>query len=111
MADSVERPKKRLPATEKSITDISADRDVRVRILGTLLDSSDNTILVDDGTGKAEVTFDEGNGIDGLQKGQLVRVIARVLPLIDGYALRGEAIQRLEGFDLQLYKKARQLVV
>ncbi|MFH0829593.1 MAG: hypothetical protein V1887_00320 [Candidatus Aenigmatarchaeota archaeon] len=109
MPEASEKPRKRLPAIEKSITDISADRDVRVRILGTLLDSSDNTILIDDGTGKAEVSFDDGNGIDGLQKGQLVRIIARVLPLIDGYALRGEAVQRLEGFDIQLYKKAKQL--
>jgi len=111
MPETSEKPRKRLPAIEKSITEISADRDVRVRILGTLLDSSDNIILVDDGTGKVEVSFDEGAGIEGLQKGQLIRVIARVLPLIDGYALRGEAVQRLEGFDLQLYKKAKQLVV
>jgi len=111
MPEQNEKPRKRLPAVEKSIADISADKDVRVRILGTVIETADQSLLMDDGTGKAEISWDAPEETAGLQRGQLVRVVARVLPLIDGYALRGEAIQRLEGFDLQLYKKARQLVM
>jgi hypothetical protein len=114
-APSIERapgqPRRRLPAIEKNVAEISADKDVRVRILGTVIDSTEDSLLVDDGTGKAEVSWDAPEATAGLSRGQLVRVVARVLPLIDGWALRGEALQRLEGFDLQLYKKARQVVV
>ncbi len=111
MPEPSEKPRKRLPAVEKSIADISADKDVRVRILGVVIETADQSLLVDDGTGKAEVNWETAEQTGGLQRGQLVRVVARVLPLIDGYALRGEALQRLDGFDLQLYKKARQSVM
>lgn len=103
--------RRRLPAIEKSVTEINADKDVRVRILGTVIDSTEDSLLVDDGTGKAEVSWDSPEQTAGLARGQLVRVVARVLPLIDGWALRGEALQKLEGFDLGLYKKVRQVVV
>lgn len=111
MPEPSERPRKRMPAIEKTIADISGDKDVRVRILGTVIEAADQSLLIDDGTGKAEVSWEAPEATAGLQRGQLVRVVARVLPLIDGYALHGEVIQRLEGFDLQLYKKARQLVM
>ena len=103
--------RKRLPAIEKSINDIDSARDVRVRILATILDSSGDTLLVDDGTAKTEVAFEDEQMIAGLQNGQLIRVVARVLPLIDGFALRGEVVQRLEDFDMGLYRKARELSV
>jgi len=57
------------------------------------------------------VAFGDEQMIAGLQNGQLIRVVARVLPLIDGFALRGEVVQRLEDFDMGLYRKARELSV
>ncbi len=102
--------KKRVASAEKRIADISPDKDIRVRILGTVLDASEGTILIDDGTGKAEVQFDSAEETASLERGQLVRVIARVLPLIDGFALRGEAVQDMGGLDLQLYKRARDII-
>lgn len=101
--------KKRLPAIEKSISDIDSARDIRVRILGTILDSSGDTILIDDGTAKTEVMFENEQMIAGLRNGEMVRVVARVLPLIDGFALRGEVVQRLEEFDIGMYRRAREL--
>lgn len=103
--------KKRLPAIEKSIVDIDSARDVRVRILGTILDSSEDTLLIDDGTAKVEVMFENEQMMAGLHNGEMVRVVARVLPLIDGFALRGELVQRLESFDIGMYKRARELTV
>lgn len=95
---------------EKQIADIVPDKDMRVRILGTILDASESTILVDDGSAKAEVQFDSPEDVAGLERGQLVRVIARVLPLIEGFALRGEAVQNLADFDMQLFKRARDII-
>ncbi|MEM5804283.1 MAG: hypothetical protein QXU82_00305 [Candidatus Aenigmatarchaeota archaeon] len=102
-------PKRRLPAIEKRISEISIDEDVRIRILGTVLEVAETSLLIDDGTGKAEVTFDDANSLNGIGKGQIIRVVARVLPLIDGYVLKGECVQGLEGFDINLYKRAKQI--
>ncbi|MFQ6010101.1 MAG: hypothetical protein ACE5J7_03220 [Candidatus Aenigmatarchaeota archaeon] len=104
-------PKRRLPAIERPISEISSDKDVRVRILGTVLEMTDSSLLMDDGTGKVEVMFDVPEAMAGVMKSQLIRVVARVLPLIDGYVLKGECVQMLEGFDVNLYKRARQICV
>lgn len=103
-------PKKRIASAERRIADISPDKDIRVRILGTVLDTSEATILMDDGTAKAEVQFDSEEDVKGLHQGQMVRVVARVLPLIDGFALRGETVQDMSGFDMQLYKRAHDII-
>jgi hypothetical protein len=102
--------RKRVASTERRIADIAPDKDIRVRILGTVLDASESTILVDDGTAKAEVQFDSEEEVKDLHQGQTVRIIARVLPLIDGFALRGEAVEDMSGFDMQLYKRARDII-
>jgi hypothetical protein len=67
-------------------------------------------LLVDDGTARAEVIFDDPNAYAGLEAGRLVRVVARVLPLIDGHELRGECVQLLDGFDMELWKKVRTVM-
>ena len=98
--------RRRLPSVEKSIADIQPETDVRVRLIGTVIDTTPNSIVVDDGTGKIEIYFGEEKNV---KNGQLVRVITRILPLIDGFECRGEAIQSLDGYDLDLYKKARKI--
>jgi len=99
--------RRRLPSVEKSIADIQPETDVRVRLIGTVIDTTPNSVVIDDGTGKLEIYLGEEPNV---KQGQLVRVITRVLPLIDGFECRGEAIQDLDGFDLDLYKKARKLI-
>jgi len=98
--------KRRLPSIEKSISEIHPDSDVRIRLIGTVIDMGPSSIVLDDGTGKTEVYFEE---VPKVRQGQLVRVIARILPLIDGYECKGEVLQNLEGFNLKLYKKARDI--
>jgi hypothetical protein len=99
--------KRRLPSIEKSIADIQPESDVRVRLTGTVIDTTPNSIVIDDGTGKVDVYFGEEPSV---RQGQYVRVITRILPQIDGFECRGEAIQDLTGFNLKLYKKAREIV-
>lgn len=99
--------RRRLPAFEKKISEIQPDSDVRVRMIGTVIDSGPNSIVLDDGTGKVEVYFEEQPRV---RQGQLVRIITRILPIIDGFECRGEVLQSLEGFNLDLYKKAKELV-
>jgi len=98
--------RKRLPALEKRISDIHPDSDVRVRITGTVIDTSANSIVLDDGSGKIEIYFEEQPSI---RNGQMVRVITRILPMIDGFECRGEVVQNLDGFNLDLYKKVKEI--
>jgi len=99
--------RRRLPALEKKISEIHPETDVRVRLLGTVIDSSLNSIVLDDGSGKIEIYFEDQLNV---RNGQLIRVITRILPLIDGFECKGEVIQDLQGFNLDLYKKVKEIV-
>lgn len=91
---------KRLPAVMKSVIDINPEKDVRVRILGKIIDKQDGVIMVDDGTSTAQIVTDAA-----CEVGSMVCVFARVLPLEDGYELRGEVVQDRNGLDPELRKK------
>lgn len=99
--------RRRLPAIEKEINSIQPETDVRVRLTGMIIDVGANSLVLDDGTGKIEVILEEH---PQLNVGQTARVIARILPLIDGFQCRGEVIQELDEFDLDLYKKTKDIV-
>ena len=99
--------RRRLPALEKKIADIQPESDVRVRLIGTIIDSSLNSVVLDDGSGKIEIYFEDQPNV---RNGQLVRVITRILPLIDGFECKGEVLQNLDGFNLDLYKKVKEIV-
>ena len=99
---------KRLPAIEKSISNIDSAKDVRIRIVGTVIDVADNALMIDDGSGKVKVSFDSSTNY--LKEGQLIRIITRILPLVNGFECRGEAIQNLDNFDINLYKDAKKII-
>jgi hypothetical protein len=99
--------KRRLPSIEKSISDIQPETDVRVRLIGTVIDTTNSSVIIDDGTAKIEVYFGEELGV---KQGQKVRVVTRIVPLIDSFECRGEVLQPLDGFNTELYKKAREIV-
>ena len=91
---------RRLPSVLKKISDINPEKDVRIRILGRVVDKQDGIIVVDDGSSTAQIVT-EGS----CEPDDLVCVFARVLPLEDGYELRGEIVQVKNGLDMGLYKK------
>lgn len=101
--------KRRATAVEKNIAQIQPDKDIRVRLIGTVIDVKENSLVIDDGSGKVEILFDQPELIAGITPGQLVRVITRILPLIDGYECRAECVQNLENFDIDLYKRAEEI--
>ena len=98
--------RRRLPAREKSIASVNPDTDVRLRLTGTVIGVGPNSVVLDDGTGKTEVFFEKEPSVS---EGQIVRVVTRIFPLIEGFECRGEALQELDGFDIDLYKKARKI--
>ena len=98
--------RRRLVAVEKRIGEIQPESDVRVRLTGTVIDVAPNSIVIDDGSGKIDIFFEREPLV---HQGQLVRVITRVLPLIDGFQCRGEAVQTLDDFNIDLYNKAKEI--
>ncbi len=96
--------KKRLPAKEKLVSEIQQN-DIRVRILGTVIDRNESSIFVDDGSGRLEI-LTEGQNPD---IGKMVRVVTRILPLTGGFEARAECMQDMAGFDVELYRRAREV--
>lgn len=100
---------RRLPAVPRNIIDIAPEKDVRVRIFGRIIDKKDGTIIVDDGTSTAQIVTEEQTDAKGVvhpcEIDDMVCVFARVLPLEDGYELRGEIVQNRNSLDMGLYKK------
>ena len=91
---------KRLAAVPRKALDINPEKDVHVRIFGKIIDKADGTIIVDDGSSPTPIVTDAACNVN-----DVVRVFARVLPLEDGYELRGEIVQVLNDLDIELYKK------
>jgi hypothetical protein len=94
---------RRFPAVPREVAGINPEKDIRVRILGRIIDKYDSMLVVDDGSGKADIIVEEG--IENFNANDIVRVFCRVLPLESGYELRAEIIQNMNGLDMDLYKK------
>jgi hypothetical protein len=91
---------KRASAARKKITEINPEKDIRVMLLGRIVDKSDGLLVLDDGSATAEIVADQEARIN-----DLVRAFCRVLPLEEGYELRAEIVQGMKGLDLELYRK------
>ncbi len=92
--------KRRAPAVHRKIENVS-EEDIRVSVIGTVVDKGESRVAVDDGTGTIEVVFDLSKDLDGFDESDLVRVVGRPS---DG-SMDGEVIQNFEGFDVDLYEE------
>jgi hypothetical protein len=95
---------RRVAAVERNIADIKPE-DIRVKLVGTVLDSQGERVVLDDGTGKIDVVFQEPVSVSS----KIVRVFGRAVPVGDGFELQGEIVQPLDGFDMELWKKVRKI--
>lgn len=98
---------RRLPSIERKIAEIQPE-DIRIRVLGTVIDKQNDKLVIDDGTGKIEVIFDEHVNAD---LKQMVRVFGRVIPIEDGFEMQGEIVQDMSQLNLELYKKVEGINV
>lgn len=103
--ESAETVKRRMSAKEKTIAEISSN-DIRVKIFGAVIEKTESSLTVDDGSGKIEIFFD---ALPEIETGEKTRIIARILPLTEGFEARGEVLQDMEGFDFDLYRKAKEI--
>jgi hypothetical protein len=96
---------RRLPSIGRRVSEIGKE-DIRVRLLGTVIDKKENVIVIDDGTGKINVSFAEP--VD-FEANHLVRVFGRVIPVEEGFEIQGEVAQDMKDVDLGLYMKVNEL--
>ena len=94
----------RLPAKDIMIKDISPEKDVRVRIVGTIIDKTSASITVDDSSANEEILALEELTND-FKQGDVVRVFCRVTALEKGYQLQAELIQDMNELDIEKYRK------
>ena len=106
MPDSPQDFQKRMPSVDRRVADIAQD-DIRVAVIGTVIDSQDTRLVVDDGSGKVTVSFEEP-AKTGM--GKLVRVMGRVIPMENGVEIQGDFLQDMTGLDMELKKKVDGLV-
>jgi hypothetical protein len=96
---------RRLPAKTRKISEIKPE-DIRVAVTGTIIGRQGSIIVLDDGSGKVNASFEEPIKFN---ENQLVRIFGRVMPLEQGVELQGEIIQDMQGLDLELKKKLEGL--
>lgn len=99
--ESFGEDRRRVPAEYIPVKEISPE-DTRVSIIGTVVDKEEETLIVDDGTGKVEIEFDLSEDLGGFESGDMVRIIGRPSEEI----LDGEVVQDFSDFNHELYKKA-----
>ncbi len=100
---------RRAPARPRQIEDIDPREDIRVRIAGTVLETDEDSIMIDDGTGTTEVFLD-ADDIEVLEENDRVRVLGRVLPTPESFEIQGEIVQSMDDVDTDLYEEVRDTV-
>jgi len=84
----------------KKISEIDSKADNRVSLVGKVIENRKSGFVLDDDTGKIEIVF-EGD----IKPKKMVRVFCS---LVDGQ-LKADVVQNLEGLDLNLFKKVKEL--
>ena len=97
---------RRAPAVEKDICDIDED-DIRVSVVGTVIkkDPIQYSMIIDDGTGSVTVFADNLFDIQSIIRA-IGRPQMRGEPIIDA-----EIVQDFSDFDLELFKKIKEMVL
>jgi hypothetical protein len=95
---------RRAPAVEKDISDVT-EEDIRVSVIGTVIkkDPIQYSMIVDDGTGSIIVLGDKLFDVQ-----TIVRVIGRPQTRGEPF-INAEIVQDFSDFDLELYKKVKEL--
>jgi hypothetical protein len=83
----------------RKISSISKS-DSKVALIGKVVENLENSFILEDDSGRAEIFCEEG-----AREGELVRVFCSV---IEG-KLKADIVQNLKGLDLNLFKKVEEL--
>ncbi|MHA1606186.1 MAG: hypothetical protein ACTSWP_01360 [Candidatus Freyarchaeota archaeon] len=103
-----EKPVRIPPATPRKIKDLSRS-DGRVRIMGVVVESSSNHVVIDDGTGMVMINL--ASSTPPPSTGKYVRVFGLVTSdEKGGLYVNAEILQDMSSLDLDLYKRVRRVI-
>lgn len=83
----------------RQISEVTSN-DSRVSIIGNVTAVGESSFVLDDDTGKIEIISDAS-----VEKNKLVRVFCSVVE----EKLKADIVQNVEGLDLNLFKKVKEL--
>lgn len=93
---------RRMPAVHRCIDAIDPDKDIRVRLLGTVIDLDDKKFVLDDGRSRSEILHEN---MQEISIGKKLMVFCRVFIAENSYKLRSELVQDASLLDSALYEK------
>jgi uncharacterized protein YdeI (BOF family) len=94
---------------KKNIPGINPEVDLKIKVIGFVVDKKENTFVIDDGNGKIKIFVDEASLLENININQLIRVFGSTLPTEDGFEIKADAIQDLSNLNINLYKKIEEL--
>jgi hypothetical protein len=94
---------------KRKISEINPDVDLKVKVLGFVVDKKDDTILLDDGNGKVKIFIDMPKMMETIDLNKLIRVFGSTLPIDDGFEIKADIVQDLSDLNIDLYKKVEEL--
>lgn len=92
------------------LEDVEPQKDVNIRVIGTVVTKDENSFVLDDSSAAKEVFADESVIENKIDEGSTVRVFGRVLPTPDDYEIEAEVVQNLSEVDVQKFKKIKKVV-
>ncbi|KXA94321.1 hypothetical protein AKJ65_04810 [candidate division MSBL1 archaeon SCGC-AAA259E19] len=95
------------PAVPVDVSEVSSDEG-KVQIVGEVVELDEKELSLDDGTGGIRVLFEDPSMVKDLDRGSAARIFGSVSSLEEGFELRAEIIQPLDGLDLDLYREVRE---
>lgn len=84
---------------QKQISEVTS-KDSRVSLIGNVAATGEKSFVMDDGTGKIEIVSDAR-----IERNKLVRAFCSVVD----EKLKADIVQDVEGLDLNLFKKVKEL--
>ncbi len=97
------------PAKPRKVSEIRTGDD-RVRVVGLVVDKKEAELVLDDGSGRITVLFEDPALARDVEAGSKVRVFGSPLNVADTHELHADIIQRLDKLDLELYDEVRREV-
>ena len=100
---------RRKPAHSRKISEIKIG-DEYVRVVGLVVEKKEAEFVLDDGSGRITVFFEDPTMARGVEVGSKVRVLGVPSKVAGAHELRAEIVQNLAGLDLELYEEVRREV-
>jgi uncharacterized protein YdeI (BOF family) len=94
---------------KKKIEEINPETDLKVNIMGFVVDKKEDTFILDDGSKKIKVFMDNPVIAERINVNQLVRVFGSTLPTDEGFEIKADVVQDLSNLNIDLYKKVEGL--